>query len=117
MPFAISMITLGVSNLAESVAFYRDTLRFELQGQSGEFAFFNGGPVSLVLNVGLGKAVQPRAGAMEVILAVPGVRAAYAELLERGAEFQIQPRVVNGTSWAATLADPDGHRLTLYGPE
>jgi predicted enzyme related to lactoylglutathione lyase len=111
------MITLGVSSLAESVAFYRDTVRLELQGQAEGFAFFNAGPVSLVLNVPLGKAVEPRAGAMEIVFSVAGVRAAYTELTERGCQFTISPRVVNGPSWAATFTDPDGHRLTLYGPE
>ena len=111
------MITLGVSDLAASVAFYRDVVQLELQGQAEGFAFFNAGSVSLVLNAPLGKAVQPRAGAMEVIFSVPGVRQSYAELMERGSQFTIPPRVVNGTSWAATFNDPDGHRLTLLGPE
>jgi catechol 2,3-dioxygenase-like lactoylglutathione lyase family enzyme len=111
------MITLGVSNLSESVAFYRDTLRLELLGQSEGFAFFKAGPVNLVLNVPLGNAVQPRAGAMEVIFPAESVRSAYAELLERGCKFSAQPHAVTAESSAATFTDPDGHRLTLFGPE
>jgi predicted enzyme related to lactoylglutathione lyase len=117
MKLTISMITLGISNISESVAFYRDTLRLELQGQHEGFAFFNAGPITLVLNVPLGNAVQPRAGATEIIFPVEGVRAAHAELVTRGCKFAYDPRVVSPGSWAATFTDPDGHRLTLFGPE
>jgi catechol 2,3-dioxygenase-like lactoylglutathione lyase family enzyme len=117
MKLAISMISLGISNLPESVAFYRDKLNLELQGQHEGFAFFKAGPVTLLLNVPLGNAVQPRAGATEIIFPVAGVRAAHADLVERGCKFANSPRLVSPGSWAATFTDPDGHRLTLFGPE
>jgi catechol 2,3-dioxygenase-like lactoylglutathione lyase family enzyme len=117
MKLTISMITLGISNLSESIAFYRDTLNLELKGQHEGFAFFNAGPVMLVLNVPLGRAVEPRVGAVEIIFPVEGVRAAHAELAGLGCKFAAQPHLVSPGSWAATFTDPDGHRLTLFGPE
>ena len=111
----ISMIMLGVGDIAVSVEFYRDRLGLKLQNQSAEFAFFTAGPVTLALGTPLGKAVTPRAGAVEIIFPVDSVNAAYSELTHRGCKFLNEPRVVNGPNYAATLTDPDGHKLTLFG--
>ena len=56
----------------------------------------------------------------EVVLAldaVDDVRAAHAALRERGVAFTVEPRAVNPPMWAANFNDPDGHRLSIYGPE
>src|SRR5437867_6764685 len=65
LPSKMSMIMLGVENVARSVAFYRNVVGLELQSQSAEFAFFSTGSVTLALNLPLGLHVQPRAGATE----------------------------------------------------
>jgi predicted enzyme related to lactoylglutathione lyase len=117
LPSQISMIMLGVENIARSVEFYRDTLALKLQNQSAEFAFFSAGGVTLGLNLPLGQAVQPRPGATEIIFPMESVVAAHALLAERGCRFLIEPREVTAGSWAATFTDPDGHRLTLFGPK
>ena len=115
VPSQVSMIMLGVENVARSVEFYRDTLSLKLSSQSTEFAFFPLGNLTLALGAPLGRAVQPRAGATEIIFPVPSVTASHALLLDRGCKFVNEPREVTPGSWASTFTDPDGHRLTLFG--
>ncbi len=54
---------------------------------------------------------------MELILPVPGVRPAFESLVARGCPVRKQPHEVMPGQWAANLADPDGHLLTLFGAE
>jgi len=112
----ITLVVLGVSDLAKAVAFYRDQAGFPLQGQMEQFAFFNAGNIQLMLNAGLRRPSGPLAGAMELVIAAESVTARYRELMDRGCAFINEPRQVTGDSWAATFADPDGHWLTLFGP-
>ncbi len=113
----IAVIMLGVKNLDASVAFYRDLLGLPLAQQAGEFAFFTAGGVTLALGVPLSKNSPAMVGATEVVFGVPGVRQAYEWLRARGIAFLQAPRVVNPPMWAANFTDPDGHRLSVYGPE
>ena len=113
----ISVVALGVSDLAESVAFYRDKAGFDLQNQFGSLAFFSAGPVTLMLNAGLRRLDAALAGAMEIVLTVESVTVSQRQLLEQGCNFINQPREVTPGSWAATFTDPDGHWLTLFGPQ
>jgi uncharacterized protein len=113
----ITLITLGVSDLAKSVEFYRDKAGFVLQHQMEQFAFFFAGPVILMLNAGLRRPTGPLTGAMELVIAAESVTAGYQDLKGRGCSFVNEPRPVAGDSWAATFTDPDGHWLTLFGPK
>jgi predicted enzyme related to lactoylglutathione lyase len=113
----ITLIALGVSDLAKSVAFYRDKAGFDLQNQFGSIAFFAAGPVMLMLNGGLRRPEGPLAGAMEIVVGADSVTSAHRQLVERGCNFVNQPREVTPGSWAATFTDPDGHWLTLFGPQ
>ena len=113
----ITLIALGVSDLAKSVAFYRDKAGFQLQGQMESFAFFSAGSINLMLNAGLRRPNGPLAGAMEMVLASESVTAQHQEFIQRGCSFINEPRQVTGESWAATFSDPDGHWLTLFGPK
>ena len=45
------------------------------------------------------------------------VTAAHAALRARGVEFLNAPRHVTGDQWAANFRDPDGHLLSVFGPE
>jgi predicted enzyme related to lactoylglutathione lyase len=113
----ITLVTLGVSDLAKSVSFYRDKAEFQLQGQTEQLAFFAAGNISLMLNAGLRRPNGPLPGAMELVIAAESVTAKHKELTERGCAFINDPRPVTGDSWAATFTDPDGHWLTLFGPK
>jgi predicted enzyme related to lactoylglutathione lyase len=113
----ITLIALGVSDIAKSVEFYSRKAGFELQNQFGSLAFFTAGPVTLMLNGGLRRPGAQLAGAMEIVVAAESVTAAHRELMERGCNFVNEPREVTPGSWAATFSDPDGHWLTLFGPK
>ena len=113
----ITLIVLGVSDVAKSVAFYRDKIGFELQRQFESLAFFSAGAVTLMLNGGLRRPEGPLAGAMEIVVAVDSVTATHRELQDKGCPFINEPRELTPGSWGTTLADPDGHYLTLFGPK
>jgi len=114
----IGLVMLGVQDLGRAVAFYRDQLGLALQQEiPGDFAFFNAGGVTFALSVGLAKNSPQMVGATEVVFSVDGVREAYEALRARGVTFFQEPRVVNPPMWAANFTDPDGHRLSIFGPE
>src|SRR5438128_2187046 len=97
----IGLVMLGVGDLARSLAFYRDLLGMTVQFESAEFAFLDGGRVTLALSVPLARARSGGPGATEVVFSVGDVIAAHAALAESGVSFTQPPRDVNGTSWAA----------------
>jgi catechol 2,3-dioxygenase-like lactoylglutathione lyase family enzyme len=113
----ITLLALGVSDVAKSIAFYRDKAGFELQNHFGAIAFLSAGPIMLMLNEGLRRPDRPLAGAMEIVVAAESVTARHRELLELGCSFTNQPREVTPGSWATTFEDPDGHWITLFGPK
>ena len=113
----VGNIMLGTTDMPRAVTFYRDTLGLTLQGQSEEFAFFDGGGVILTLSTPHAGLRDPVAGATEVVFAVDGVRDAHDALVGRGVTFLNEPRNVTGDRWAANFRDPDGHLLSIFGPE
>lgn len=113
----IGIVMLGATNTARSIAFYRDKLGLALKGQNEGFAFLDGGGVTLCLSESLARVSNPVAGATEVVFSVGDVRAAHEALRARGVEFTHEPRTVTGPMWAANFTDPDGHKLSIFGPE
>jgi len=113
----IGVVMLGVGELARSVAFYRDTLGLGFKGQSEGFAFLDGGGVMLCLSEPLAKFSSQMVGATEVVFSVEDVRKAHQELVARGVQFTHEPGTVTGPMWAANFQDPDGHKLSVFGPE
>ncbi len=113
----IGFIMLGVADLNRSVAFYRDKLGISVKQEIPGFAFLDGSGVTLCLSQPLARATGPAAGATEIVFSVEDVRAAYEALRGRGVQFTQEPRNVSGTMWAANFEDPDGHRLSVFGPE
>lgn len=113
---ALSMVMLGVRDLQKSLPFYQK-LGVKVRQQVPGFAFLDTGAVSLILSEPAAKASQNVSGATEIIFSVDDVAAHSAALQERGVEFSHPPHNVNGPMWAANFRDPDGHLLTLFGPE
>jgi catechol 2,3-dioxygenase-like lactoylglutathione lyase family enzyme len=112
----IGVVMLGVTQMERSVVFYRDKLGLTLTGLHEGFAFFNGG-VTLCLSEALSRGGGQIAGALEVVFSVEDVRAAHRELAARGIAFTHEPRTITGPLWAANFDDPDGHHLSVFGPE
>lgn len=113
----ISIVMLGVHDLPQSTAFYRDRLGLAVKSQMGGFAFLDTGAVTLCLSEALARASSQTVGATEVVFPVEHVRTAYQALRDRGVTFIQEPRNVTGSSWAANFTDPDGHKLSVFGPE
>jgi catechol 2,3-dioxygenase-like lactoylglutathione lyase family enzyme len=113
----VGVIMIGVSDLARSLAFYRDTLGLPLQHQFEGFAFFDADGVTLALSQPVGHALGGKPGAMQIVFSVEDVRAAHAALTARGVTFIREPFNATGTMWSANFTDPDGQQLSLFGPE
>jgi len=54
---------------------------------------------------------------VEIVFSVEHVRAAYDALRAQGVEFTGEPRPITGPMWGANFRDPDGHILSIFGPE
>jgi catechol 2,3-dioxygenase-like lactoylglutathione lyase family enzyme len=111
----LGTVLIGVTDLERSLAFYRDALGLTVQLAAGEFAFLDGGGVTLAL-----RRVADLAGATEgrteLVFHVEDIDAACASLRSRGVTFRVEPRVVTGDQLAADFRDPDGHVLSIFGP-
>ena len=116
----ISIVMLGVRDLSRSVGFYRDKLGLKVQFQSSEFAFLDAGGVTLALALPLAQALGGSSakigGASELVFAVDDVQGAYEALSAKGIKFIREPHNVTGAQWAANFEDPDGHELSVFGP-
>ena len=113
----LSIVMLGVTDVERSAAFYVEKVGLRATGQIPGFVFLDGGGVSLALSQPLTGASEHLVGALELVFGVDNVRGAYAELRRNGVEFITEPRVIDGTNWAANFLDPDGHVLSIFGPE
>jgi len=113
----ISAVMLGVRDLPQSVAFYQDKLGLKVLMQEPQLALLQCGTVMLGLSRGHVSLAPHVAGATEVVFQVESVRAARKNLMEQGVVFISEPRQVTATDWAAHFKDPDGHLLSVFGPE
>ena len=112
----VSYIMLGVTDLDRSTRFYTDTLGRPLKFRVENLVFIDAGSIVIGLNTGLAQRRQPVAGAMEIVFSVDSVKAAHKALAAKGVPFIVEPRQATDKDWSATLTDPDGHYLTLFGP-
>ena len=112
----IGQIALTVSDLARSQQFYEKTLGLKLLFCAGNMAFFECGPVRLMLGPSEpGKAVHPSSTIL--YFKVPDIDAAHAALFAAGVAFthapQLAARMKDHELWLAFFRDPDGHPLAL----
>jgi catechol 2,3-dioxygenase-like lactoylglutathione lyase family enzyme len=117
----LSNVILRVADLERSLAFWRDRVGLTVAGAVESFAFLDAGGARIALH-----AVQPPkdpegglAALTEIVLEVPDVRAAHAELSARGVSFRTEPRPATGNAerelWACDCRDPDGHIVSISG--
>ncbi len=114
---ALSMVMLGVRSVEQSLLFYEGKLGMAVKQRFEGFAFLDTGAVMLILSEALAKNSDNIAGATEAIFNVDDVTAHHQKLRESNVEFLQPPHHVSGPMWAANFRDPDGHLLTLFGPE
>lgn len=117
----LSNVILRVSDLDRALVFWRDQVGLPLAARGGPFAFLDAGAAALVLNET--EEASERGGGLtaltEVVLEVPDVLAAHAEIAARGVPFRTPPRPVTGDEtrdlWACDARDPDGHLFSITG--
>jgi catechol 2,3-dioxygenase-like lactoylglutathione lyase family enzyme len=115
---------LVVADLARSVAWYRDVLGAEIVGEYGGTSAVlrfvgswlllvtGGDPTADKPTVTMVAPADADRTSAELIVAVPACRAAYAELVARGAIFLAEP-VEYAWEIRAFFRDPDGHLFEI----
>jgi catechol 2,3-dioxygenase-like lactoylglutathione lyase family enzyme len=109
-------VTVIVSDLRRSLAFYRDLLGLtEIDGGRGSAILVSGDARILLRQVADTRPIDRRV--VHLNLEVDDVHEAYQRLRRQGLDFMHAPRVVDQgeelEQWAATLRDPDGHAVAL----
>ncbi len=109
-------ITLLVTDLARSLAFYQGRLGFTEVDRGAGNAVLASGATRLVLREVSG--AQPVSRRLvHVNLDVDDIQGAYEQLRDSGVRFTYAPRIVNRGNrlevWAAAFRDPDGHGIAL----
>jgi catechol 2,3-dioxygenase-like lactoylglutathione lyase family enzyme len=112
-----STTVMTVRNVAESLAYYRDKLGFEVAFEYGNPTFYVGvcsGEVSLHLVDGSKTPRQPGHGA--VVIFVDDVDALHADLVKRGAKVLKAPQDYDYGMRDFDVADLDGNMI-FFGME
>ena len=115
----ITVITLGVSDLPRSVAFYRDGLRFPIkQGSAEEIAFFQAGGVILALfpddELAADATVAPGGSGFRKftlahnVASPEAVDAILREAEQAGAKIVKPGQKVSWGGYSGYFSDPDG---------
>jgi catechol 2,3-dioxygenase-like lactoylglutathione lyase family enzyme len=105
-------------DMDHSVKFYRETLGLPMLGQPDVVTQFQAGDVIIALNGPLGPAAgDAMIGAVEIVFPVQSVAKVRTDLARRGCIFLNEPREIFPGTWGATFTVPDGHRLTILGPQ
>lgn len=113
----IGSVMLGVRDLTKSLNFYHEKLGLPVKMQEAQLALLDAGPITLGLSTSHVRLSPQVNGATEVVFQVENVRATRHTLINRGVEFMNEPRQVTPTEFAAHFRDPDGHLLSIFGPE
>jgi len=112
-----SVVILSVTDLNRSIEYYRDRLGLKLTSTNEDFAFFDAGGITIALRGGRAKADPADLASTEIAFSVEHVKAAHQALIKAGVVFKREPRIITGTTWATDFRDPDGHVLSIVGPE
>jgi predicted enzyme related to lactoylglutathione lyase len=111
----IGQIAIPVHDTDRAIAFYRDTLGLRFLFRAGPtLAFFDCGGVRVMLD-------KPEGGAADhssvLYFSVADIKAAYAELQQKGAEVAREPhmiaRLADREVWMAFFHDPDRNIMAL----
>lgn len=114
----VAELRLTVTDLAASIAFYRDTLDLELVEATASGARFASGSAPLVL-VPSDRAADGRTPQRRTVLIVfyaPDVDALAVDLRQRGLELANRRAYFTDIGGSIRFEDPSGHRICLYEP-
>jgi len=114
----VAHVILRVADLQRSMQFFGDTLGMTPRFNFGDFAFFDGGGVTLALNQNKA-AVEFGRDLTEIVFECSDFHAAHRALQARGVTFARDPHIVTSDAthsvWACDFRDPDGHVLSITG--
>ena len=122
---AADYVVLVVADLEASLAFYTEALGLRLGHRSGAYAQLETGRTRISLYQReamaevLGSEIEvpaPRAPSFELGFKVADVDAAFATLLDAGAESACRPTDRHWGQRTAYLRDPDGYLIELAQP-
>jgi lactoylglutathione lyase len=109
MASRMTYVMVFVSNMDESVRFFRDTLGLTLKYQTPYWSEFFTGETTLALHPASEK--NPP-GKIEIGIGVDGVKAFYEEARAKGIKFTQAPRQEAGALLARFLS-PDGMEISV----
>jgi catechol 2,3-dioxygenase-like lactoylglutathione lyase family enzyme len=105
-------ITVPVSNLGDSISFYRDQLGFRELERGDDRAELAHGDMRLVL-----RESDTKISPASLTVDVEDLFSLFDDLARAGSEVAYAPRAVDGDDrlerWEAELRDPDGHAVTI----
>ena len=108
----IGQIAITVTDVARAKDFYENTLGMRFLFDAGQMAFFQCGPIRLM--IGTGAAESPRGGTI-LYFKVEDIHAVHQHLQSHDVEFVQAPHLVarmpDHDLWLAFLKDPDGNVL------
>jgi len=113
---AVDFVQYTVSDLSESLPFYRDTLGLDVERHVEEYGWAELAlpPTTLALHEAESDDLgEPDEGDAAIALAVDDVEEAVAELREEGRTV-IQEPLDTGVCDMATVTDPDGNAIVLH---
>ena len=117
----VDYIMVNVSDMSQSVAFYRDVLGIPLKFESPGWSEFNTGDSILALHGAdaaapgpSGGSAGPSAGTCSIGFSTNDLDATYADLQSRGARFVMPPMNQPGEGIRlAVCVDPDGLAISF----
>lgn len=107
-------LSMSVSDLQRSVAWYRDVLGFKVQYVMDEMGWCELTTGTGGVNVGLSQVESPKIGGPTPTWGVNDIDAARATLESKGVRFDGPTREIEGMVKLAGFFDPDGNSLMLY---
>ena len=115
MDIRIRYVIVGIKSLDAAVAFYRDTMGFELLFAEPEFHFASFRVGNLEFNLAEGADEIHGTGDRNTGIGfqVPDVDAAHAELAGKGVKFTMGPGKMPWGGYMAMFVDPDGNEFYL----
>jgi predicted enzyme related to lactoylglutathione lyase len=115
MDCRIGYVTVGVSDLERSIAFYRDQLGFNLLYSAPEFRYasFDVNGIRFSIAAADPSGSQPVGRPTGIGFFVDDVDAAHDELAARGVNFTMKPARQPWGGYMGMFADPDGNTFYL----
>ena len=124
MSTTIQYVNVYVTNLSESIKFFKDKIRLKLEFQDEEFGYasFTAGPIKM----GIAAIPSSEQGEEEGIhmagrqtgigFCTDDLETAYKDLVENGVEFTMTPTHQPWGGFMAMFKDPDGNTYYLDQP-